>query len=90
MVWSVSYVWGWHVSCHRHKGKLDKQVRDYPVPAPFLIIFGLVALNSGVLHLALTQAARGCARGQDQGNSPSAVTSCWSSPGGLANIPKLP
>jgi hypothetical protein len=26
-----------------------------PVPAPFLVIFGLVALNSGVLHLALPE-----------------------------------
>jgi hypothetical protein len=58
------------------------------VPDPFLVIFGLVALNGGVLHLALTQAARGCARGQDQGNSPFALVGPV--PGGLANIPKLP
>jgi hypothetical protein len=32
-----------------------------PVPAPFLVMIGLVALNSGVLHLAFTRAARGCA-----------------------------
>jgi hypothetical protein len=61
-----------------------------PVPATLLVIFRLVALNGGVLHLALTQAARGCARGQGQGNSPSVVMSGWSSPWGLANIPKLP
>jgi hypothetical protein len=58
------------------------------VPAPLLVIIGPVAFNSRVLHLALTQAARGCARGQ--GNSPSAVASGQSGPGGLANIPKLP
>jgi hypothetical protein len=59
-----------------------------PVSAPPLVIIGLVTLNSRVLHLALTQAARGCAR--DQGSSSSAVASGWSGPGGLANIPKLP
>jgi hypothetical protein len=59
-----------------------------PVPAPFLVIIGLVALNSRVFLLALTRAARGCAQGQ--GNGPSVVTSGWSSPEGLANILKLP
>jgi hypothetical protein len=34
------------------------------VPAPSLVFSRLVALNGGVFHLALTQAARGCARGQ--------------------------
>ncbi len=59
-----------------------------PVPTPILVIIGLVALNSRVLHLVLTQAARGCARGQ--GNSPPMATSGQFGPGGLANIPKLP
>jgi hypothetical protein len=59
-----------------------------PVPAPFLVIIGLVAPNSGVLHLVLTQAAWGCAQGQ--GNRPSMVTSGWSGSRGLANIYKLP
>jgi hypothetical protein len=61
-----------------------------PVTAPLLVIIGLIAFNSGVLHLVLTQAARGCAQGQGQGNSPSTVTSGWCGPGGLADIPKLP
>jgi hypothetical protein len=67
---------------------LTTKCRVILVPAPNLVISRLVALNSRVLHLALTQAARGCARGQ--GNSPSVVTSGWSGPRGLANIPKLP
>ncbi len=61
-----------------------------PGPAPSLIFSRLIALSGRVLHLALTGAARGCARGQGQGNSSPAVTSGWSSPWGLANIPKLP
>ncbi len=61
-----------------------------PAPAPPLVVSRLIALNGGVLHLALTGAARGCAQGQGQGNSSFAVTSGWSSPWGLAGIPKLP
>jgi hypothetical protein len=34
-----------------------------PVPAPLLVIIGLVARNSGLLHLALTRGAGGCAQG---------------------------
>jgi hypothetical protein len=70
------------------RAKLMAKGRIIPVNAPYLVIIGLVALNSGVLHLVLTRAARGCARGQ--GNSPSAVTSGRSGLGGLANISKLP
>ncbi len=69
---------------------LMAKARIIAVPAPSLVFSRLVALNGGVLHLALTQAARGCARGRGQSNSSSAVTSGWSSPWGLANIPKLP
>ena len=58
------------------------------VPAQLLVIIRLVALNSRVLQLALTRAARGCARGQ--GNNTSAVTFGQAGPGGLASIPKLP
>jgi hypothetical protein len=58
------------------------------IPAPSMVFSRLVALNSGVLYLVLAQAARGCAQGQ--GKSPSVVPSGCSSPGGLANIPKLP
>jgi hypothetical protein len=32
-------------------------------PAPSLVISRLISLNGRVLHLALTGAARGCARG---------------------------
>jgi hypothetical protein len=66
------------------------EARIITVPAPSLVISRLVALNGKVLHLVLTRAATGCARGQGQGNSSSVVTSGWSSPWGLANIPKLP
>jgi hypothetical protein len=72
------------------RANLTTKCRIISVPSPFLVIFGLVALNSGVLHLVLTQAARGCTRGRGQGNSPSAVTSGWSSPEDLADISKLP
>jgi hypothetical protein len=61
-----------------------------PGPAPSLVFSRLIALNGGVLHLALTGASRGCAQGWGQGNSSPAVTSGWSSPWGLAGIPKLP
>jgi hypothetical protein len=60
------------------------------IPSSTLVIGRLVALNSRVLHQALTWATRGCTRGQGQGNSSPAVVSGWSSPGGLAGIPKLP
>ncbi len=60
------------------------------VPAPSLVISRLIALKGGVLHLALTGATRGCARGWGHGNSSPAVASGWSSPRGLAGIPKLP
>jgi hypothetical protein len=43
---------------------LTAKARIIAVPAPSLVLSRLVALNGGVLHLALTQAARGCARGQ--------------------------
>ncbi len=60
------------------------------IPSPTLVIGRLVALNRGIFHLALTWATRGCTQGQGQGNSSPAVTSGWSSPRGLAGIPKLP
>jgi hypothetical protein len=60
------------------------------VPALSLVISRLVALNGGALHRVLTRATRGCARGRGQGNSSPVVTSGWSSPRGLAGIPKLP
>jgi hypothetical protein len=72
------------------RASLTSKCGIIPVPAPFLVIFGLVALDGGALYLALTQASRGCAQGGGQGNSPFMVMSGWSSPGGLANIPKLP
>jgi hypothetical protein len=72
------------------RAHLMAEARIIAVPAPSLVFGRLVALNGGVLHLALTQAARGCARGQARGNSSSAVMSGWSSPWGLADIPKLP
>ena len=73
------------------RGHLVAKARIVTVswPAPSLVISRLIALKGGVLHLALTRAARGCARGQGQGNSSPAVTSGWSSPWGLAGIPKL-
>jgi hypothetical protein len=58
------------------------------VPAPSLVISGLVTLNGRVLHLVLSRAARGCGRGQ--GNSAAAVTSGQSGPRGLTSISKLP
>jgi hypothetical protein len=70
------------------RANLTAKCRIILVPAPLLVIIGLVALNSGILHLALTQAARGCTRGQ--GNSLSAIMSGRSGSGFLANIPKLP
>jgi hypothetical protein len=72
------------------RAHLAAKARVITVPAPSLVFSRLVALNGEVLHLALTQAARGPARGQGRGNSSSVVTSGWSSPWGLANIPKLP
>jgi hypothetical protein len=42
---------------------LTAKARIIAVPAPSLVFSRLVALNGRVLHLALTQAARGCARG---------------------------
>jgi hypothetical protein len=62
---------------------LTTKCRVIPVPAPILVISRLVALNGRVFNLALSRAARGCARGQ--GNSPSVATSGWSGPGGLTN-----
>jgi hypothetical protein len=39
---------------------LMAEARIITIPAPSLVFSRLVALNGGVLHLALTQAARGC------------------------------
>jgi hypothetical protein len=71
------------------RAHLTAKARIIAVLAPSLVFSRLVALNGGVLHLALTRAARVCAQGQGQGNSSSAVTSGQSSPWGLADIPKL-
>jgi hypothetical protein len=40
---------------------LRAKARIIAVPAPSLVFSRLVAHNGGVLHLVLTQAARGCA-----------------------------
>jgi hypothetical protein len=69
---------------------LMTKTRIVAIPAPSLVFSRLVALSGGVLHLALTQAARGCAQGRGPSISSSVVTSGWSSPWGLADIPKLP
>ncbi len=45
------------------RAHLTAKVRIITVPAPSLVFSRLVALNGGVLHLALTRAARGCAQG---------------------------
>jgi hypothetical protein len=63
------------------RANLMAKCRIILVSAPLLVIIGLVALNGRLLHLALTRAARGCAR--DQGNSPSVVASGRSGSGGL-------
>jgi hypothetical protein len=72
------------------RAHLTAKARTIPVPALSLVFSRLIALNSRVLHLVLTQAARGCAQGQGQGNGSSVVTSGQSSPWGLAKISKLP
>ncbi len=72
------------------RAHLAAKARIVTVPAPSLVISRLIALSGGVLHLALNEAARGCAQGQGRGKSSPVVTSGWSSPWGLAGIPKLP
>jgi hypothetical protein len=37
------------------RANLTSECGIIPIPAPFQVIFGLVTLNGGVLHLALTQ-----------------------------------
>jgi hypothetical protein len=43
------------------RAHLMAEAKIIAILAPSLVFSGLVALNSRVLHLALTQAARGCA-----------------------------
>jgi hypothetical protein len=45
------------------RAHLAAKARIVTVPAPSLVISRLIALSGGVLHLALTGAARGCTRG---------------------------